>query len=215
MKKHLLLLSGLLLLTSLSAQFRGFKSGLTAGVGVSQFSDNVNEPGAKVSNSLAFEAGLTSAFHFSKNLGLGLDLKFVSLGSRIEGRANGGVLGTNREDYRDTYKLSYIDVPLYAKLNIGLGNLYLSLFAGPSAQFSLKTIQQRDWDGNNEDFEEEIRSGEAFVPAFNYGIGLHAKAADHVFYINLRAQVQADELGQINNVGTKINASFLSVGYLF
>lgn len=215
MKKYNFLLIGLLAVFAVSAQFRGFKSGFTAGIGVSQFSDNVNEPGAKVSNSIAFEAGVSNAFHFTKNFGLGLDLKFVSLGSRIEGRANGGVLGVNREDYRDTYKLSYIDVPLYGKINIGFGNLFLSLFAGPSAQFAIQSIKKRDWDGNNEDFEEEIRSGEAFVPAFNYGIGLHAKAAAHVFYINLRAQVQADELGQINNVGTKINASFLSVGYLF
>lgn len=215
MKKLLILAVAIGATAMCHAQFRGFKTGVTAGVGVSQFSDNVNEAGARVSNSVAFEAGLTNAFHFTKNLGLGLDVKFVSLGSRIEGRDNGGVLGTNREDYQDTYKLSYIDVPLYAKLNIGLGNLFISLFAGPSAQFALQSVRERDWDGNNEDFEEDIRSGDAFVPAFNYGIGLHAKAGEQVYYVNLRAQVQATELGQINNVGTKINSSFLSLGILF
>lgn len=215
MKKLLILAVAIGATAMCHAQFRGFKSGITAGVGVSQFSNNVNEPGAKVSNSVAFEAGLNNAFHITKNLGLGLDVKFVSLGSRIEGRDNGGVLGTNREDYQDTYRLSYIDIPLYAKLNIGLGNLYISLFAGPSAQFALQSVRERDWDGDNEDFTEDIRSGDAFVPAFNYGVGFHVKGGDQVYYMNLRAQVQASELGEINDVGTKINASFLSLGIYF
>lgn len=200
---------------SLKSQFKGFKSGLTAGVGVSQFTDNVNESDAEVKNSIAFEAGITTAYNFTNYLGLGLDLKFTSLGSRIEGTDNGGIFGTNREDYRDTYKLSYIDIPLYANFNLGIGNFYFNVFAGPSAQFSIKSIRQRDWDGDNEDFKEDIQSGEAYVPAFNYGVGIQANTGSGVFFLKVRRQSQVSDLGDVNNISTRIKANFLSVGFLF
>jgi hypothetical protein len=83
-----------------------------------------------------FHAGLITEFKFPKNFGIETDVLFSSKGTRIE------VTNIAQQKERWEYKLSYIDVPVLAKL------YFLKVFnlqVGPQASY----LMSADYNGTN------------------------------------------------------------------
>jgi hypothetical protein len=121
--RTLVFLSFYLFITNLGfSQSKGFRYGARFGIGQASIS-NASIPNQ--TGKLALNAGFTASHQFNRHIGLCADFLFTAKGSRASGTTTQtGVFGTRTYNYEETFRLYYFEIPVMAKLSIGISNFH-------------------------------------------------------------------------------------------
>lgn len=173
---------------------------------------------------IAFTAGISSAYHFNRFLGVGADFMFTSRGGNyFSYSSEQDVFGNEvRYDYKDQYNIYSLDVPLALKLRLPLSdNFALKAFAGPNFQFTLLGNETRrysdpEYDADNGYFNRQLQELNAMEYAFQYGLGLEVGGGNaQTFFMDFRVNQSLSNLGKIQGQNASSSNYLISIGYLF
>ncbi len=218
MKKLLiiLLLTGITVTTM--AQSQGFKYGARFAIGQANFnSDNISDEAGK----LMLRGGFGATYQFNKNVALFGEGALTLKGSKATfTRNNSGTLGTSTETFEDDYSLVYVELPLMLKLSYGASEeFYIKGFAGPSLNFNVLSIYNRDSNINANDFQQEKIPGvDVIEGAFVFGGGFDIETKQgQIFSLDVRSNKAFSSWGKIPGNGRSgFNNYFaVGVGYTF
>ncbi len=219
MKKVMLVLLASLSAFFSQAQSEGFYYGTRLGLGES------NIEGGMISNptgKLMWQAGGSTVYQFSNNIGLGADFLLTGKGTKGNGEVEEGSLtGSTTYSYNDKISLLTGDVPIYVKASVGFGNIYLKVFGGPSINFNFGGLYSREFDDAN--YNEgngfnnvEMKSLETIETSLMYGLGIDVKSGDgRLFFLDFRLANSLNSLGMLNGSEMNLNYLCLNAGYLF
>lgn len=181
--KHILLIAGIMILTSATTFAQDRKAGIKGGLNVSNlYVDDVDDENAR----FGFSAGVFGEILSSEALGLQVELLYDTKGSKYES----STFGTVNQEYK--FNLNYLDLPILAVFKLGES---VEIHAGGYAGYLLSASSSTDgdWGSGNDDFDKDnFRSldygliggigfnlGAAQIGArYNYGL---AKIADSDF----------------------------------
>jgi hypothetical protein len=149
---------------------------------------------------------LGASYQFNNNFGLTGNILYISKGSRTSGTERvTGFLGHKDYTYEENFSLSYIEIPLLAKLSLGAGSFHLKGFAGPAISFSMSGKHDRVYDDT--DYNEDNGFTGRDIPGLNLmeysgilGTGIDIELSDgNIFYLELRENFSFNSFGRINN----------------
>lgn len=203
------------------SQVIGLQKGFTAGAGVSFFTEYTDSANATSTlPRMALEGGVSAQLNFLKFFGLGIDAKIQSLGAKVISteQVKDELGNLSWQKYTSDYKFTYLEIPTYAKISVGLGPIGIHAFAGPAIQFRLSSVNIKDYENANlEDVKIRLREdANNYVPAIIGGAGFHIKLpSENYFYTQFRLSFQTEELGVINQSNNQLNAFFMSIGLMY
>jgi hypothetical protein len=164
MKKSLLTIA---LLTVASFTFAQLSVGLKGGLNIANFSGDVEDASMR----LSFHGGGYVNLSISDRLGLQPELLFNSMGSKFEYTESDPDIG--QVDVTETYKLSYISIPVMLMINI-TDNFNFQLGPQISILASAKGKLEVSGDGFSESIEEDVKDGfKSTDLAVNAGLGVN------------------------------------------
>lgn len=192
MKKTLLLFV-FILATVVAAQAQSPRFGVRVGANYSGLSGD--DPTAYTDRMFGFHAGITSQFALTSD-------NFLAIQPEILFSKKGA---ESKDDNRKI-KLSYIDVPVLAKINAG--PLYFE--AGPQVSFRIGgDIEQ---DGNNIVDDLDFYKS----TSFGYAAGVGLASTPLGLSIGVRYNGDISKLNDVDNISDRRNDLFmLTVGYMF
>ena len=171
---------------------------------------------------LALQGGLALNYQFINNFGLYGNILFSGKGSRASGTDVQSTFFGNKEfPFEEKYNLYYIEIPVMAKLSVGINNFHLKAFAGPSVNFNVKGTQSKiyeDKDYNQENGYEdrEIQGLNLMEYSFCYGGGIDVVIAEQsIFFLEARNNIGLNTFGKINNLDAFNQYFGLGFGILY
>ncbi|MBX9853683.1 MAG: PorT family protein [Cytophagaceae bacterium] len=209
----------LLLCNSLCGQSPGLALGGHFGIGQAKISKaNINNQTGR----LALQGGLSLNYQFVKNFGLYGNILFSGKGSRASGNDVQSTFFGNKEfPFEQKYNLYYIEIPVMAKLSLGINNFYFKAFAGPSINFNVKgteskIYEDKDYHEQNGYSDREIQGLNLMEYSFCYGGGIDVEIAQQsIFFLEVRNNIGMNTFGKINNLDAFNQYFGLGLGILY
>ncbi len=215
MKNKTLFLLSLLVFNTYSA-FAQLGIGSVVGIGQA----DMKAPGlGAVDPKIAFTVGASSCYRFNPLFGLGLDVVGTSKGGVFNGSEKAG-FPSQTYNFKETYTLVDLEVPLIARLYLGNDNLSFNALAGAGMNFNIFAASSRVYsDANrNDNYGYTGQSLSGINPtnlSYTYGLGITAKARENYYYVNVRSNGPLTSLGTINGQEAQHHSFSLTFGYLF
>ncbi len=180
MKKLLILALAITSFSIANAQ-KGFYYGGLLGIGQSAFNSSSL---ANQTNGLMLGGGIAGTYHFNKYFGIMANGILVSKGTRANGTKPAGGIFSTPQDYEETYRLIYAEIPVMAKLRYGSKGFYGKIFGGPSFNFNLSGTYDIDYkNSNNNDISgQKINSLKIMETALVYGAGIEVETEGSGLY---------------------------------
>lgn len=192
--------------------------GIGSLIGIGQTS--MTAPGlGTVEPKLQFTAGATSCYRFNRFFGLGLDITGTSKGGYYNGSEKAG-FPSQTYQYKETYTLIDLEVPIVARLFIGNDNLSFNALAGTGMNFNLYAASKRVYSdesyNNNHGYTGANLNGiNPTNLSYLYGLGITARARDNYYYVNVRINGPLNAFGKFNGQNATYHGFSLVFGYLF
>lgn len=154
---------------------KGFYYGGVFGIGQASFNSSAL---ANQSNLLMVGGGVAGTYQFTNYFGLTVNGLVVSKGTSATGTVQGNIFNPD-EDYEETYKLLYAEVPVMAKLRYGAKGFYGKIFGGPSFNFNLSGTYDVDYKSStNKDVSgQKINGLKVMETALVYGAGIEVETS--------------------------------------
>jgi hypothetical protein len=154
---------------------KGFYYGGLFGIGQASFNSSSL---ANQSNLLMIGGGVAGTYQFNNYFGLTVNGLVVSKGTSATGTVPGTIFNP-AEDYEETYRLLYAEVPLMAKLRYGGKGFYGKIFGGSSFNFNLSGAYDIDYkNSTNKDMSgQKINGLKVMETALVYGAGIEVETS--------------------------------------
>ena len=135
MKKAILLTLVLTFLASVHAMTQNFEVGIRTGLGLSTYSGwkfrSSDDDNLKRFPLVGYLVGLTGQYHFSKLVGLKVELQLIQRGEGQE------LAGTEKTSYKGKTNITYLTLPIMATVSHSFGKILVFGQAGPYFGFGL------------------------------------------------------------------------------
>lgn len=174
MKKLIVTLAAFSFVIAANAQ-KGFYYGGLFGIGQASFNSSSL---ANQSNLLMIGGGVAGTYQFTNYFGLTVNGLVVSKGTSATGTVPGNIFNPD-EDYEETYRLLYAEVPVMAKLRYGAKGFYGKIFGGPSFNFNVSGTYDIDYkNSTNKDASgQKINGLKVMETALVYGAGVEVETS--------------------------------------
>jgi hypothetical protein len=214
--KHLLFLYFVLMINKpCFSQTKGFRYGVHFGAGLAKIKNPLIQD---QSGRPLFAAGFISAYQINKNVGIVAELLLTSKGSTGTGSLKHCCASY---PYEEKYKLYYAEVPVMLKGSIGLSDLHIKFFSGPSVNFNLKGTQTKIFEDTA--FNNYNGFKERKIPNLNFmefswviGAGFEVELEENdILFLEIRNNIGLSPLGMINGRKAYNNYLAIGLGYLY
>lgn len=209
MKRIVLTLAVLCSCIGLQAQ-KGFYYGGVFGIGQASFNSSAL---ANQSNLLMVGGGVAGTYQFTNYFGLTVNGLVVSKGTSATGTVQGNIFNPD-EDYEETYKLLYAEVPVMAKLRYGAKGFYGKIFGGPSFNFNLSGTYDVDYKSStNKDVSgQKINGLKVMETALVYGAGIEVEtSAAGLYSLEFRMSQGLTGIAKTVMAGNDIKNEYFSI----
>lgn len=210
MKRIVLALVVLCCCMGLRAQ-RSFYYGGVFGIGQASFNSDAL---AGQTDRLMVGGGVAGTYHFNNFFGLVANGLVVSKGTRATGTVPASGPFSSPEDYEETYRMLYAEIPVMAKLRFGGRGFYAKVFGGPSFNFNIDGTYDIDYKSStNKDVSgQKINNLKVMETALVYGAGVEVQTGGAGLYsLEVRMSQGLSSIAKTTMGGKDIKSEYFSI----